>query len=123
MLTTRQHLIFYARIKGVKNFKQNVDYLLKKLGLEPHAKKNAAKLSGGNKRKLCLAIALLGAPPVIVLDEPTTAMDAVAKRSFWEIIQSISGGRSILLTVSTVITKNVNKTRARTTRLTRIKDS
>ncbi|OAR00621.1 hypothetical protein LLEC1_02972 [Akanthomyces lecanii] len=98
LLTTRQHLAFYAKIRGVQDPNSNVDYLLRKLDLEPHAKTAAAKLSGGNKRKLSLAIALMGTPPVLVLDEPTTAMDAVAKRVFWDIVKRVTADRSILLT-------------------------
>ncbi|KAJ6784608.1 hypothetical protein PWT90_07383 [Aphanocladium album] len=98
LLTTRQHLTFYAKIRGVADVKSNVDYLLRRLDLEAHAKTDAAKLSGGNKRKLSLAVALMGTPPVLVLDEPTTAMDAVAKRVFWDIIKRVTSRRSILLT-------------------------
>ncbi|KAM3439997.1 hypothetical protein NHJ13734_003494 [Beauveria thailandica] len=98
LLTTRQHLVFYARIRGVQDVDSNVDYLLRRLDLEPHAKTAASKLSGGNKRKLSLAVALMGTPPVLVLDEPTTAMDAVAKRMFWDLIRKVTANRSILLT-------------------------
>ncbi|TQV93236.1 ABC transporter [Cordyceps javanica] len=98
LLTTRQHLVFYAKIRGVPDINSNVDYLLRRLDLEPHAKTAAGKLSGGNKRKLSLAIALMGTPPVLVLDEPTTAMDAVSKRVFWELIKKVTEDRSILLT-------------------------
>ncbi|OAA55687.1 ABC transporter-like protein [Cordyceps fumosorosea ARSEF 2679] len=98
LLTTRQHLVFYARVRGVPDVASNVDYLLRRLDLEPHAATPAAKLSGGNKRKLSLAVALMGTPPVLVLDEPTTAMDAVAKRVFWDLVRKVTEGRSILLT-------------------------
>lgn len=98
MMNTRQHLNFYARVKGIKDVKGNVNHIMDRLGLTPHANTLATKLSGGNKRKLSLAIALIGAPPVVVLDEPTSAMDAIAKRSFWKLIQSIAPGRSVLLT-------------------------
>lgn len=98
-MNTREHLIFFARIKGVKNVKENVALVMARLGLTPHAKTLANKLSGGNKRKLSLAIAIIGAPPVLVLDEPTSAMDAVGKRAFWKIIKSIAPDHSILLTV------------------------
>lgn len=100
LLTVRQHLVFYAKIKGVKDINQNVSFIMNKLGLQAHSKTKAAKLSGGNKRKLSLAIALMGTPPVLVLDEPTTAMDAMVKRAFWKIIQSITPNRSVLITVS-----------------------
>jgi ATP-binding cassette, subfamily A (ABC1), member 3 len=99
-MNTYEHLAFYARAKGVPDVKRNVETIMAKLGLTPHASKMAAKLSGGNKRKLSLAIALMGTPPILVLDEPTSAMDAVAKRSFWKLIASIAPNRSLLLTVS-----------------------
>lgn len=99
-MNTRDSLSFYARIKGIKGVKGNVNYIMDKLNLTPHASTQASKLSGGNKRKLMLAIAILGMPSVVVLDEPTSAMDAVAKRQFWRVIQEVAQGRSILLTVS-----------------------
>ncbi|TQW00331.1 ABC transporter [Cordyceps javanica] len=98
LLSTRQHLALYARIKGVRDVRANVAYLMERLGLAPHAGTMAARLSGGNKRKLSLAIALMGVPPVLVLDEPTTAMDAMAKRAFWRLVESIARDHSILLT-------------------------
>ncbi|OAA71703.1 ABC transporter [Akanthomyces lecanii RCEF 1005] len=98
MLSTRQHLVFYVRIKGIENAEANVDHIMARLGLTPYGKMSATKLSGGNKRKLSLAIALIGTPRVLVLDEPTSAMDAVAKRSFWRIIQSVAPQHSVLLT-------------------------
>lgn len=98
-MSTRETLAFFARIKGIKDVKGNVNHLMASLNLTPHASTNASKLSGGNKRKLSLAIALMGTPPVLVLDEPTSAMDAVAKRSFWKVIRKIAHNRSVLLTV------------------------
>ena len=56
------------------------------------ANKLAGTLSGGNKRKLCVAIALIGEPPIIFLDEPSAGMDPVAKRFMWNLIASLSGG-------------------------------
>ncbi|KAJ3526528.1 hypothetical protein NM208_g7406 [Fusarium decemcellulare] len=106
LMNTRDHLSFYARIKGIRDVRGNVDHVMKRLNLDPHAHTLASKLSGGNKRKLSLAIALMGKPPVLVLDEPTSAMDAVAKRAFWKIIQEITPNRSLLLTVRTTLTPN-----------------
>ncbi|TID04547.1 ABC transporter A family member 5 [Colletotrichum higginsianum] len=88
LMSTEEHLDFFARIKGVDDVQQNVDTVMAKLGLTQYATRSASKLSGGNKRT----------PPVLVLDEPTSAMDAVAKRAFWKIIQQISPNRSVLLT-------------------------
>ncbi|GKT48377.1 ABC transporter A family member 2 [Colletotrichum spaethianum] len=98
LMSTREHLVFFAKIKGVKDVQRNVETIMVKLGLAPYATRLASKLSGGNKRKLSLAIALMGTPPVLILDEPTSAMDAIAKRAFWKIIQQISPNRSLLLT-------------------------
>ncbi|KAK1989498.1 nod factor export ATP-binding protein I [Colletotrichum cereale] len=91
LMNTKEHLVFFAKIKGVENVQRNVDIIMEKLGLTPYATRPASKLSGGNKRKL-------STPPVLILDEPTSAMDAVAKRAFWEIIHQISPNHSLLLT-------------------------
>jgi ABC-type multidrug transport system ATPase subunit len=61
-MTTRQHLEFYARAKGISAVKQNVDLVTARTGLGPYQHRPAYKLSGGNKRKLSLAIALIGRP-------------------------------------------------------------
>ena len=55
--------------------------------------------SGGNKRKLCTAIALIGNPPIVLLDEPTTGLDPTTKRCLWNVLTGIiQEGRSIVLT-------------------------
>merc|ERR1719164_24583 len=58
--------------------------------LAPFEHKLAGSLSGGNKRKLSVAIAMIGSPPVVFLDEPSTGMDPVARRFMWDIIANIS---------------------------------
>lgn len=98
MLTVREHLTFYARCKGVQDIKADVEYVMRKVGITVHANKLAAKLSGGNKRKLSLGIALLGNPPVLLLDEPSSAMDAASKRVLWKTLEAVAPGRSVLLT-------------------------
>jgi ATP-binding cassette subfamily A (ABC1) protein 3 len=60
LLTTREHLEFYARAKGISAVEQDVNTVMHKIGLEKYAGRLASKLSGGNKRKLTLAIALIG---------------------------------------------------------------
>ncbi|KAL5603666.1 hypothetical protein FOVSG1_006416 [Fusarium oxysporum f. sp. vasinfectum] len=99
-ITVRQQLNFYAQIKGISNIKQNVDLVMSKVGLTPYASRLTHVLSGGNKRKLSLAIALLGNPRVLILDEPSSAMDAFAKREMWKMLSSITSGRSVLLVVT-----------------------
>ncbi|XP_037401356.1 phospholipid-transporting ATPase ABCA1 isoform X2 [Pygocentrus nattereri] len=101
LLTGREHLEFYARLRGVPEayVAKVAQWGVKKLGLTQYADREAGGYSGGNKRKLSTAISLIGAPPVIFLDEPTTGMDPKAKRFLWNCILSvIKEGRAVILT-------------------------
>lgn len=97
-MTAVEHLRFYARARGVANVEHNVEQVLHAVGLEPFKSRMAAKLSGGNKRKLSLGIALMGNPAVLLLDEPSSGMDAASKRVMWRTLSSVSSGRSLVLT-------------------------
>ncbi|KAI1372674.1 P-loop containing nucleoside triphosphate hydrolase protein [Hypoxylon crocopeplum] len=112
LLTVREHLTFYARCKGVADVKGAVSYVMARVGITAHAGKPAAKLSGGNKRKLSLAIALLGDPPVLLLDEPSSAMDAASKRVLWRTLAAVAPGRSVLLTTHSMEEADALATRA-----------
>lgn len=112
MLTVKEHLIFYASCKGVVDTKADAKYVMSKVGITAHADKLAAKLSGGNKRKLSLAIALLGNPPVLLLDEPSSAMDAVSKRVLWKTLEAVAPGRSVLITTHSMEEADAVATRA-----------
>ncbi|XP_053285794.1 phospholipid-transporting ATPase ABCA1 [Pleuronectes platessa] len=101
LLTGREHLELYARLRGVQeeSVPKVAQWGVKKLGLTQYAEREAGGYSGGNKRKLSTAIALIGAPPVIFLDEPTTGMDPKAKRFLWNCILSVTKeGRAVVLT-------------------------
>ena len=97
-LNVREQLTFYARIRGVKDTQAAVEAIVSNVGLQPFANRMADKLSGGNKRKLSLAIALIGNPEVVLLDEPSSGMDPMAKRNMWMTLAKFRPGRSILLT-------------------------
>lgn len=97
-MTVLEHLNFYARIRGVPDPTHNVSEVMRAVGLQPYANRMAAKLSGGNKRKLSLAIALMGNPSVLLLDEPSSGMDAASKRVMWRTLASVVPGRSLVLT-------------------------
>ena len=97
-MTLREHLIFYARARGVPNKEQNIRELIERLGLGTHQNKLVKKLSGGTKRKLSLAIALIANPGVLLLDEPSSGMDPAAKRALWNTLSAIAAGRVMLLT-------------------------
>ena len=97
-LTVRQTLRFYATVKGLKNVDSNVDRVMAALNITMYENNLVKALSGGTKRKLSVAIALLGNPRILLLDEPSTGQDAGAKRILWKALQDISVNRAILLT-------------------------
>ncbi|KAM6938002.1 phospholipid-transporting ATPase ABCA1 [Lycodopsis pacificus] len=101
LLTGREHLELYARLRGVpeESVTKVAQWGVKKLGLTQYSEREAGGYSGGNKRKLSTAISLIGFPPVIFLDEPTTGMDPKAKRFLWNCILSVTKeGRAVVLT-------------------------
>ncbi|TWU75987.1 hypothetical protein ED733_006980 [Metarhizium rileyi] len=97
-MTVREHLEFYARIRGIPDIEHNVSAVLQAVGLEAFATRMGHALSGGNKRKLSLGIALMGNPTVLLLDEPSSGLDAASKRIMWKTLTATVPGRSILLT-------------------------
>lgn len=97
-MTVVEHLRFYARVRGVAEIEHNVEAVIRAVGLQAFSGRMAAKLSGGNKRKLSLGIALIGNPTVLLLDEPSSGMDAAAKRVMWKTLAAVVPGRSLLLT-------------------------
>ncbi|EPS72080.1 hypothetical protein M569_02676, partial [Genlisea aurea] len=102
-ITPREHLELYARIKGVEEYELErvVMEKLIEFDLLKYADKPAYALSGGNKRKLSVAIAMIGDPPLVILDEPSTGMDPIAKRFMWEVISHLStrrGKTAVILT-------------------------
>ncbi|XP_056394149.1 ATP-binding cassette sub-family A member 2 isoform X1 [Hyla sarda] len=100
-LTAQEHLELYTRLRGIpwKDEERVVKWALEKLELTQYADKPAGTYSGGNKRKLSTAIALIGYPSFIFLDEPTTGMDPKARRFLWNLILDIiKTGRSLVLT-------------------------
>ncbi|XP_064371423.1 glucosylceramide transporter ABCA12 isoform X2 [Dromaius novaehollandiae] len=100
-LTTKEHLLLYGYIKvphwSKEELCQEVKRTLKETGLYGHRHKLTGSLSGGMKRKLSIAIALLGGSRVVILDEPTTGVDPCSRRSIWEIISKNKKGRTIIL--------------------------
>ena len=98
---------FYAIIKGIKKsyIKQLVTFMIVELSLTEFTNKISGNLSGGNKRKLSVAISMIGNPPIILLDEPSTGMDPEARRFMWSVIHKMStNGRksSVILTTNSM---------------------
>lgn len=72
--------------------------ILTKVGLAEHMQMPAINLSGGLKRRLCIAMALIGNPQIIIMDEPTSGLDSVARRSLWSVLKNLrQDGKTILL--------------------------
>ncbi len=92
-------LFFFGRVRGIPETVLNlrINKLIDQVGLRKHAKRPCGTYSGGNKRKLSLAVAMIGEPKVLFLDEPSTGMDPEARRSMWEVIEAVSANRSIVL--------------------------
>jgi ATP-binding cassette, subfamily A (ABC1), member 3 len=92
LMTVREHLEFYAKIKKIPSryVPDLIQKQIKDMNLEQYENKIAGTLSGGNKRKLSVAMSMIGNPPVVFLDEPSAGMDPKARRFMWEIIAKIS---------------------------------
>ncbi|KMT02071.1 hypothetical protein BVRB_9g208000 [Beta vulgaris subsp. vulgaris] len=100
VLTGQEHLYLFANIKGLPGATVStvVQSSLGEVKLTNAAKMRASSYSGGMKRRLSVAIALIGDPRVIILDEPTTGMDPISRRHVWDIIENAKQGRAIILT-------------------------
>jgi len=100
LLTAREHLLLYGRVRGIDEvtLQSIIQTLIDRLGLGPFADNVSQSYSGGNKRKLSLALALIGNPSVVFLDEPSTGMDPVSRRHMWDVISSLSSHMSVVLT-------------------------
>lgn len=92
LLTVQEHLHLYARIKGIRSdaIDSVINDKIRQMDLVDFADKQAGTLSGGNKRKLSVAIAMIGEPRVVFLDEPSTGMDPVARRYMWDVIAALT---------------------------------
>jgi len=99
-LTARETLALYARIRGIQGsqVEESVSTTIKRMCLEAHQHTTCERLSGGNKRKLSTAMALIGEPSVILLDEPSTGIDVGARRFLWEVLGDVRrSGHALVL--------------------------
>ncbi|CAB0039717.1 unnamed protein product, partial [Trichogramma brassicae] len=100
-LNAYDHLRLFARLRGIPSYEveKEVDTWINRLNLNACAKQPSGTYSGGNKRRLNIAIALIGLPSLVLLDEPTTGVDPGARRSLWNVIQSCQAtGQAVVLT-------------------------
>ncbi|UMM11669.1 hypothetical protein L5515_000839 [Caenorhabditis briggsae] len=100
-LSTRENLKFYARIRGIvpTQIDSIIDRLLVALHLRPYANTQTSSLSGGNRRKLSVAVALVSQPSLIFLDEPSAGMDPGSQQFLWKVIERLcKSGKAVVLT-------------------------
>uniref|UniRef100_A0A7N8YF53 ATP-binding cassette, sub-family A (ABC1), member 12 n=1 Tax=Mastacembelus armatus TaxID=205130 RepID=A0A7N8YF53_9TELE len=101
LLTGEEHLYFYGRIRGIskREIAGVVNYLLKRLELKHHRNMVTDGYSCGTRRKLSTALALIGHPQILLLDEPSSGMDPHTKRQLWKIIsEEVKGKCAVVLT-------------------------
>jgi ABC-2 type transport system ATP-binding protein len=100
-LTVQEHLYFFGRLKGLTKgrARAQVEQLIPLLSLDEYRGKKIKNLSGGTQRRVFIALALLGEPPILVLDEPTAGLDPAARRDVWDLIRAVKKwGRTVILT-------------------------
>ena len=99
-LTVAEHLLTFARIKAMEPTlaAMHVDAMLAKVGLVDKADCFPYQLSGGMQRKLAICLAVVGEPGLVVLDEPTTGLDPMARESIWDIVRGSTAGCNVVTT-------------------------
>ena len=101
MLTGYENLDFFGKMKGVPSnkLKKEIEYIAEIVDLTNDLKKLVSKYSGGMKRRLSLAIALIGSPELLILDEPTVGIDPSLRKNIWkELFKQRDNGVGILVT-------------------------
>ena len=99
MLTGQENLIMIAKLRHLKHPRQVADDLLTRFGLTDAANRRVSTYSGGMRRRLDLAMSLVGTPPILFLDEPTTGLDPEARIEMWKVVKELAdGGRTVFLT-------------------------
>lgn len=102
-LTVRQNLVLDARLYHIPpdKAKERIESLVEKFGLGPYMDALAGDLPMGLRQRLSLAVAVLHAPPLLILDEPTSGVDPVARDSFWELLIDLSRNQGVTIFVTT----------------------
>lgn len=99
-LTVKEHLIFFGRLKGLSYSaaEREANHYMQMLNISNKADTLPMTVSGGMKRKLCLAMALIGNSPILVLDEPTSGLDQESRRELWDLLLEMKNDRTIIIT-------------------------
>ena len=97
-LTVRENLNFIASLYGIQNRKEKIDAVICKFGLKEKENVKCKKLSGGQIRRVSIALAMITEPQILFLDEPTLGLDVKSRKILWEIIKELKNKLTILLT-------------------------
>ncbi len=97
-LTVRENLELAASLYGVKDMKIKIDNIIEKFDLKEKENTTCKKLSGGQARRVSIALAMITEPKILFLDEPTLGLDVKARKILWDIIEEIKKDRTVLLT-------------------------
>ena len=109
-MTVFETMELYANLRGIERnlIERTCLSLIQLLDLNDHVNKMCYTLSGGNKRKLSVAIALVGSPIVVLLDEPTSGMDPKTRRTLWNCLNNIRNkGKSLILTTHRYVSESL----------------
>lgn len=99
ILTGRENLAMIAKLRHLKNPKQVADSLIKQFSLTDAADRRVATYSGGMRRRIDIAMSLIGNPPLIFLDEPTTGLDPEGRLEVWKVVKELANnGTTVFLT-------------------------
>jgi ABC-type multidrug transport system ATPase subunit len=98
-LTVKEHLLYYGQLRGISPLvlEKHVDAAIMRVGLSSLKDRYATDMSGGQRRRLSLAIALIRDPKIVFADEPSTGLDPASRRRIWQILESSRAGRVIIL--------------------------
>lgn len=100
-LTVRQNLRYFARLIGAPH--TDIDRVIEQVGLAPQAGQTVASLSGGQENRVSLAVAMLGSPELIVLDEPTVGLDPLLRAELWTVFRALADAGTTLIVSSHVM--------------------
>ncbi|MFC4306723.1 ABC transporter ATP-binding protein [Cohnella boryungensis] len=99
ILTGRENLIMIAKLRYLENPRQIADDMLQRFGLTEAADRRVSSYSGGMRRRLDIALSLIGNPQILFLDEPTTGLDPEARIEVWKVVKKLAdSGTTVLLT-------------------------
>jgi ABC-2 type transport system ATP-binding protein len=102
-LTVSENLALFARLEGVGDPRSAVDRMLEQTGLRERASELAGRLSGGNRQRVNVALGLIGAPPVLALDEPSASLDPGQRERLWRFIAALArNGTSVIFSTHNV---------------------